>query len=71
MMGGKGGVQSWILNSPAIALTSRSGWVAANVPAGMCDSAFVSPPWMSELSSPMIGTICVSLLKGPAAAAPK
>ena len=56
--------------------TSFSGWVAAKVPFAPSTLVFhlpssVEKPPKSELSSPTMGTICVSLLKGPTAAAPK
>ena len=52
----------------ATALTSRGGWVDANVaaPANGYPSASIS-----SLSRPMIGTILVSLFACPSAASPK
>lgn len=61
-----------------MALTRRGGCVAAKVPSPPRMLALKSPSSSaldevprSELSRPMMGTIWVSLLKGPTAAAPK
>ena len=56
-----------------MALTSLGGCVAANDPTGpmLVFLGFVSSPSRSELSSPTMGTICVSGLNGPCAGAPK
>ena len=66
--------QSVMLNSFEIALTNRVGCVEMKAPSpprrdGFQFSSLTSS--MSELSRPTIGTICVSLLNGPFAAAPK